>query len=298
MKRKEHAMATTTIERVPTADLVSRGGVDSAIKTILLHVQNDSSLEARLQAALSLTRATGAHLRCLHITPIEAYVTTDSFGGLFVLDGIMERIDQEEKKLRSDVEARLGAEDVPWDYQQVAANTVTELVRCAALTDILVTGRQAHLGREQGLEIGIIGDVLMAARTPLLIPGDGEIFDPFGAAVIAWNGSYEAANAVRNAVGLLKLSSSVRVLRLTDGEQAPPTVLLEYLSRHDIHAELDTWVLEQDSVPELLVEYAGQKGASSIVMGGYGHSRAGEFLFGGVTRALLKQCPVALVLSH
>jgi nucleotide-binding universal stress UspA family protein len=28
------------------------------------------------------------------------------------------------------------------------------------------------------------------------------------------------------------------------------------------------------------------------------HSRAGEFLFGGVTRALIKECPIALVLSH
>ena len=183
----------------------------------------------------------------------------------------MERIDEEEEKLRSDLEARLRAEDVPWDYQQVAANTVTELVRCAALSDIVVTGRQPHLGRGQGLEIGIVGDVLMAVRTPLLIPGDGEtILDPFGAAVIAWNGSYEAANAVRNAVGLLKLSSSVCVLRLIDGEQVPPTMLLEYLSRHGIHAELDTWVLEENSVPDLLVDYANQKGAGCIVMGGYG----------------------------
>lgn len=292
-------MATTTIERVPAPDLGSRSAEGSAIKTILLHVQNDSSLKERLQTGLSLARATGAHLRCLHVTPIEAYVTTDSFGGLFVLDGIMERIDEEEEKLRSDLEARLRAEDVPWDYQQVAANTVTELVRCAALSDIVVTGRQPHLGRGQGLEIGIVGDVLMAVRTPLLIPGDGEtILDPFGAAVIAWNGSYEAANAVRNAVGLLKLSSSVCVLRLIDGEQVPPTMLLEYLSRHGIHAELDTWVLEEDSVPDLLVDYANQKGAGCIVMGGYGHSRAGEFLFGGVTRALLKRCPIALVVSH
>jgi nucleotide-binding universal stress UspA family protein len=33
-------------------------------------------------------------------------------------------------------------------------------------------------------------------------------------------------------------------------------------------------------------------------MGAYGHNRAGEFLFGGVTRALLKACPVALALAH
>lgn len=286
-----------TIEPTLVAEAVTPAP-PSAIKTILLHIQNDASLEARLQAALSLARATGAHLRCLHVTPIEAYVTT-GFGGVFVMERIIEQIDDEEAKLRSDLEARLRSEDVPWDYQQVTANTVTELVRCAALSDIVVTGRQAHRGREQGLEIGIIGDVLMGVRTPLLIPGDGEAtFDPFGPAAIAWNGSYEVANAVRNAVGLLKLSSDVRIIRFIHGEQAPPTLLLEYLSRHGIHAQLDSWVLDDDSLPELLTEYAEEKAASYIVIGGYGHNRAGEFLFGGVTRSLLKGCPVTLVMAH
>jgi nucleotide-binding universal stress UspA family protein len=155
------------------------------------------------------------------------------------------------------------------------------------------------VGREQSLEISILGDVLMAVRTPLLIPGDNQAsFDPFGPAVIAWNGSYEAANAVRNAVALLKLSSEVRVVRFTNGDEPPPTVLLEYLSRHGINAELETWARDDDTVPELLVEYAQAKAGSYVVMGAYGHNRAGEFLFGGVTRALLKACPVALALAH
>jgi nucleotide-binding universal stress UspA family protein len=33
-------------------------------------------------------------------------------------------------------------------------------------------------------------------------------------------------------------------------------------------------------------------------MGGYSHSRAGEFLFGGVTRDLLRACPISLVMAH
>lgn len=289
----------TTIQPALIADSVPGPGAGSAIKTILLHVQNDADFEARLHVALALARATGAHLRCLHVTPIEAYVTTGGLGGLFVMNRIIEQIDEEEEKLRSDLELRLSGEDVSWDYQQVTANTVTELVRSAALSDIVVTGRQAHVGREQGLEIGIIGDVLMAVRSPLLVPGDGQTaFDPFGPAVIAWNGSYEAANAVRNAIGLMKLSSDVRIIRFINGEQVPPTLLLEYLSRQGIHARLDTWVLGQDPAEELLVEYAKQKEASYIVMGGYGHNRAAEFLFGGVTRSLLKACPVALMLAH
>jgi len=287
------------LEPTQEPDLVASGATSSDIKTILFHIQNDPGLEARFQLALSLARATEAHLRCLHVTPIEAFVTMDSFGGLFAMDRLMEQIDEQEAKLRSELERRLAVEDVTWDYQQVTANTVSEVIRCAALSDIVVTARQAHVGREQGLEISILGDVLMGIRTPIIIPGDQEaLFDPFGPAVIAWNGSYEVANAVRSAVGLLKMSPDVRVIRFENGDPPPPTALLEYLSRHSINAHLETWVKEQENVSELLAEYALQRGASYVVMGGYGHNRAGEFLFGGVTRSLLRKCPVALIMAH
>ena len=291
---------TNQLSIEPTLVAETRPAASSSmVKTILLHIQNDANLETRLQLALSLARATGAHLKCLHVTPIEAYVTMDSFGGLFVMDSLISAIDDEESKLRKTLEDRLAAEDVAWDYEQVTANTVGQLVCRSALSDLVIAGRQAHRKRAQALEIGILGDTLMALRTPMLVPGDGlATFDPFGPAIIAWNGSYEAANAVRNALGLLKLSSGVRVVRVTGREEVPPIDLLEYLSRHDIHAQFDAWTSDEDRVQDLLIDYAAQKSASYIVMGGYGHNRAGELLFGGVTRSLLKACPVALVLAH
>jgi nucleotide-binding universal stress UspA family protein len=47
-----------------------------------------------------------------------------------------------------------------------------------------------------------------------------------------------------------------------------------------------------------LVDYAQGVGAQYLVMGAYSHTRAGELLFGGVTRALLRACPVTLVMAH
>jgi nucleotide-binding universal stress UspA family protein len=38
--------------------------------------------------------------------------------------------------------------------------------------------------------------------------------------------------------------------------------------------------------------------ADLIVMGGYGHSRTGEFIFGGVTRDMLTLSSVPLLLAH
>jgi nucleotide-binding universal stress UspA family protein len=279
----------------------------TTLKSVLLHVQNDRNLEARLQLALSLARATAAHLSCLHVTPIEAYVTMDSFGGLLVMDKLVERIDDEEAKIRSALESRLAAEDVTWDYEQVTGNTVGQVIRRAALSDIVVTGREAHIGRHPTLEISILGDVLASVRTPLLIAGDDQpTFDPFGAAVIAWNGSFEAANAVRSAVGLLKLARSVHVVQITEEERPgtfPATSLLEYLSRHEIRAELSVIeagvdIGDQEVISKTIVARAQALDAVYLVMGGYGHSRVGEFIFGGVTRTLLKGCAVPLLIAH
>ena len=98
---------------------------------------------------------------------------------------------------------------------------------------------------------------------------------------------------------MLRMASQVRVVRFTENKDVafPDTRLVEYLSRHGISAELDVRAVRNDFVDDL-VEYARVYSAQYVVMGGYSHSRAGEFLFGGVTRALLHACPVTLVLAH
>jgi len=48
----------------------------------------------------------------------------------------------------------------------------------------------------------------------------------------------------------------------------------------------------------MLVAKAVTLDAAYIVMGGYNHSRVGEYLFGGVTRTLLTDCAVPLFIAH
>lgn len=286
----------TLIEREPTNASQS---VQSNIKSILLHIQNDPGMERRLQFGLSIARATGAHLECIQITPIEAYVTTGTLGGILSLGKAMERVDADDNALEAKLKARLSAEDVAWDYQHVIGYETIEIIRRAALADLVILGRDAHLARAQRPQLSVLGDILTSCRTPLLIPGTSQGFDPFGPALIAWNGSYEAANAARAAIGLLKLASEVRIVRYTEEKAAafPDIRLTEYLSRHEVHAELSVQPVRRDYASDLAAHAAGF-GASYIVMGGYGHNRAGEFLFGGVTRDLLGDCPVSLIMSH
>ena len=77
------------IDRATDPKLDAKAGV----KTILLHVQNDKALDQTLETALALARACEAHLGCLHVTPIQAYVAFDSFGGVCLMSDVFKAID-------------------------------------------------------------------------------------------------------------------------------------------------------------------------------------------------------------
>jgi nucleotide-binding universal stress UspA family protein len=290
---------TLVMER-PEIVIADRQEAGLGIKTILFHVHDDDSAMDRLEVALSIARACGAHVHCLHVTPIEAYAVTDTFGGTFVNDDIIEAFEEQAAKLRKRIEANLTIEDVTWDYEEITGELMPHLVQSAALADLVITGREPSEREFGGPAVTLIGDLLSQLRTPLLVIGDRTIdFDSFAPAVIAWNGSYEAANAVRGALPLLKLASKVTIVEFSEKKDRrfPSTRLLEFLSRHGIHAGLEKRTTSGE-VDQALASFAQREGAGIIVMGGYGHSRAGEFLFGGVTRALVKECPVALVMAH
>ncbi len=270
------------------------------LKTILFHVHDDPSGIARLEVALSLARACGAHLHCLHVSPIEAYTVVDVFG-TFLNAGVAAALENQAAKLRAEIEGQLANEDVRWTYDQVTGALVPQLVHRAALADLIITGREPSQAEFGGPAITLLGDLLTQSRTPLLVlPDQPDEFDPFGPAVIAWNGSYEAANTVRWTLHLLRLASEVRVVHFTEdkSDQFPPTALLEYLSRQGISAELDVRSTPRVGLDAALIEYAQEGRAGTILMGGYSHSRAGQFLFGGVTRSILKSCPLPLVIAH
>ena len=295
------------LERRPSAEPETRSKVTPGIKTILLHLQDDESVGLRVETALSLARAYSAHIECLHVTPIQAYYASDAFGGVFVMNDIMKALDEREGELRSTIEEKLRGEDVSWDYTQVTGDVAGQLISHAALADLLVTSRVPHRTDFVGPAVSLLGDLICRSRTPLFIPfEDGPPIDPTGPALIAWDGSYEAANAVRSSVGLLKLASAVYILRIKEDEKDevfPSTRLLEYLSRHGVHAdysviEAGVDIHDQAVISDTLVARAQALRAAYLVMGGYNHSRLGEFVFGGVTRTMLSEAPVPLLIAR
>lgn len=282
-----------------------RNLVSSGLRTILVYLQNDETLESRLQNALALARAHGAHADFLHVTPYEAYASIESLGGTVVTTDLTRLLKIQNDALRATVERRLRAEDVSWSYHEVTGSVVASIARYAALADLVVSSRAARSDRLVA-PVGLLGDLISRLEAPLFITGeDGQIVDPTGIALIAWDGSLEAAAAVRRSLPLLTLASRVQLLSIREEQDDafPSTRVLEFLSRHGIHADLRVEALETEGayhefIAATLMGRSSEMKAAYLVMGGYGHSRLGEFLLGGVTRTLLKDCSVPIVISR
>ena len=54
----------------------------------------------------------------------------------------------------------------------------------------------------------------------------------------------------------------------------------------------------QTGVADAVLNQVSDNGHDLVVMGGYGHSRMREFLFGGATREILEAMTVPVLMAH
>lgn len=172
---------------------------------------------------------------------------------------------------------------------------VVELTRRTDLT-VLPPGRLPTVG-PAGADAA---DLALASSGPaLILPDRAADPAPGRRVVVAWNGSREAARAVRDAWPFLSTAESVHVVVVAPGEaEGPDSLLQRYFEDHGCTAEVVV-VREADrGAADILRRQAEALKADLIVMGLYGHSRLRETVLGGVSHDLLRDPPVALLVSH
>lgn len=130
--------------------------------------------------------------------------------------------------------------------------------------------------------------VLDSGGPALLLPDRPGATLPGRRILVAWNGSREAARALRDAWPFLTIAESVRVVLVRPAEAEEPDALLQrHFEDHGRAVELVV-VREPDAgAADALRAEAEAMGADLIVMGLYGRSRLRETILGGVSRSLL-----------
>jgi nucleotide-binding universal stress UspA family protein len=123
-------------------------------------------------------------------------------------------------------------------------------------------------------------------------------------AVIAWDGSHKAARAVNDAIPLLQARGEAVVL-VIDPERRPKSHgekpgadIAAHLERHGINTSVEKYPSGEFGVATTILNFISDGGGDLLVMGGYGHSKVRERAFGGVTRTILEQMTVPVLMSN
>lgn len=147
--------------------------------------------------------------------------------------------------------------------------------------------------------------VLMGGGRPVLVvPRDWKKETVGARVVIGWDASREATRALHDA--LLILPEGADVLLVTVDAQpgdtgyggGPGWDIGAHLSRHGLKVEVRNEDSAGRSAARALADAAMAYDADLMVMGGYRHSRLRQTFVPGVTRSLLRDVKIPLLLSH
>jgi len=263
--------------------------------------------DAEVDRAVAICDALGAHLSLLVLgvappPPASPYgvVSNDIWAGDI-------RQGQEEASDRARaLEARLAATSLSAlvSSQYIDRGSVATLsARFARYADLTLLTPKVE-GFESLQSWVMDGALFESGRPMLMLPKGPVTFPAVRRVMICWNASVEASKAVRDAIPLMKAAEEVHAV-LVDPVPSfdrhgpePGADLGAYLGRHGIEAVVHRLPREGKETGALLRRTAVDLAADLMVMGGFGHSRLRERIFGGTTTSMLKEPVVPVLMAH
>jgi nucleotide-binding universal stress UspA family protein len=184
-----------------------------------------------------------------------------------------------------------------------AVDYPAELVaREARAADLIILGRESL--RPAPRHAADPGDVTMAAGRPVLVvPPKLPQRQILSHVLVAWKDSRESRRAVADALPFLRKAKLITVMEIAEsGDEGANHRSVDdvanFIRLHGAAAIPLVLPANDQSAADRLLGYAEANGAGLVVLGGYGHARAREWIFGGVTRSMLKTSPICCLFSH
>lgn len=288
------------------------------MKTILVPVTASDADAPAFGTALAVARAFGAHIEALYVRldPVDVAVSmsADSSSGAGVFaPGLIEDLEkagrEREERARQAFAGfctRAGlSEGESVKPGTVSADLVYETgqeERWTAIygmtSDLVVASRGTM---DDGSLLPILETVLMDSGRPLLIPaGSAPMAVMPDKVAIAWKPTPQAARAVAAALPFLTRASEVSVFTVEErqGQRDHADRLVRQLARHGLRVGIERLQANGRNPVETLMAAAQNQGVKLLVMGGYGHSRLREWVFGGFTQHVLADAPIPVLISH
>ncbi len=276
------------------------------MKTILTVTSPDLD-DTDLRLAATLCEESGAHLAAL-VVKLAAPPPIGGYAAIVSDEWLQER-EAEKAALKDRAAAVSGllaslsiSADVSSEYvEEPWADDVVG--RRARYADLTLVGPQ--LLRGGVLKSKVMAGALFSSGKPLLLAprGSNPTLRP-RRVVVGWDSSLEASKAVAGALDILTAAEDVRLLLVdpVEGESGqgaePGADAAAYLARHGVRVTVDRRPSQGRSVAVVLRQHAIDTSADLLVMGAYGHSRLQERIFGGVTKSMIDEPPLPILMAR
>jgi nucleotide-binding universal stress UspA family protein len=283
---------------------IGKGAAD--LGEIVVFIDGHTETSSILDFAATLAQEHGARLISIFMQPEPTATPAESFargkGMHSVIEAQQAQLEQIEAEYKAHFEAVIHRHGIRSEWRSLPYLS-SEVAVHAYYADLVVIARPESASQTAGPP-GLAESLVLSSGRPIMM------FPPRGAvsqvrrALVAWNATRESIRAVADALPLLVNAQAVEVLVVDhqrhpeDHGQEPGADIARHLARHGAQVEVRRLSCGGKDVGRLLLSQALAFSADLLVMGAYGHSQLREWVFGGVTRTVLYEAGLPVLMSR
>ena len=273
------------------------------IKDILVNLSMGDQHPATGYAA-SLAGLTEAHLAGIAFR-FDPAMQTSAFG-LFpptLVEMAIQENEQAVERATGDFERAAELAGVTFETVTVPATLVgagDAFGQTARRFDLVIVG-QPRPDIDAAEELLIEAALFDSGRPVLVVPYIHNRNAKLDRMALCWDGSRPAARAIADALPLMRRAKSIDLVLIkneTHRGEIEGADIAQHLARHDLPITLAEVPQGDVDIGNTILNYVADHAIDLMVMGGYGHSRLREQVFGGTTRTVLASMTAPTLLSH
>ncbi|GAA5265415.1 hypothetical protein ACOSOMT5_P1840 [Acidiphilium sp. MT5] len=288
-----------------------------AIRKILLPLAGVASARSALATGLMIAKRRNAHLYALHVrtdTRDVAPLAGEGLSGAMIED-MMIATEREGKSEAQALEAMFNAMATEAGVTVGEPGPASVPIATAKFESIMgreedITADEARLAdlivvphpksADDVASADALHAVLFDSGRPALIAPTAEPARIGARIAIGWNGTAESASAVGSALPWLREAEAVRIFFSPEYQRQGPSAarLVEFLALHGVTADTAQFATVDRSVGAGLLSAASDFGADLLAMGAYSHSRLRQLILGGVTRHVLANAHLPVLMNR
>lgn len=291
-----------------------------AYRRLLLPMTGTAAGEAALATALMVARIWGAHVHCLHVRVDARDVAPLAGEGLSgaMIEEMMAATEREsgdragrvralferfaaqagDVTIAHSAETALKSGGPTLSFESIAGREEDIVAQQSRLYDMAVVPHP-EAGEDVSSSDALHAVLFDSGRPVLIAPRVAPA--TIGTRICcAWNGTAESAAAMAAALPWLHRADARRILYADDYQRRGPKVegILAYLHWHEIQAEAMQFKPITKDVGAGLLGAVRDFEADLLCMGAYSHSRLRQLILGGVTRHVLENADVPVLMCR